>query len=86
MSDISAKELELLEHSLGLGRKVGAKISYRNYFCTSKSGKDYEIIKELIERGLMEEGKTPESCAGMTFFHVTDLGKKAIGYPFTELE
>ena len=52
---LNERELHLLEHTLGVGRHIDfEKWGYRNYFCGSGDGKDYQAFKAMENRGLVE--------------------------------
>lgn len=74
------QERHIIEHSLGLSHD--RKRSYRNHFATDERGGDYKTIAGLCNRGLMEKGR--QISGGMYYFHVTEAGKKSLGYKFKE--
>ncbi len=80
----STQELEKLK-TLDLFSGIGAyslglkssKKPYRNHFAASPGHSDMPLIESLIAAGAMIAGRTERS--GMTFYHVTDAGCRAVG-------
>lgn len=72
------EEREMMEHALGIQVKCGQKTKggYRNYFAAGP-GRDTEIWNGLVEKGLAVKG---QSRWGDDYFHVTDAGKKEVGF------
>ena len=71
---MTAKQLEILQHSLGLD-KYGQGEMYRNHFCAG--GEDEVICRELVALGYMVQHRTTEM---LPYFNcsVTDAGKEAV--------
>jgi hypothetical protein len=90
--DIRLSQLQILKHTVGLNRRDADKIlrryhrktkyrepweeAHRNYFASSGEGRDYEIIQELCELGLMEYHYTQFD---LEYYIVTTLGKQLCG-------
>lgn len=71
-TEISAEELHVLRHSLGVGEN-GKNRSYRNrYVCDPEP-----LIDGLVVKGLMtDHGAYPSLYGGMHAYTVTDAGIK----------
>jgi len=68
----SEKEREVLHHATGWN---SGQALFRNHFCTSPEGDDWETIQALCVRGLMRIGRKPSALSGGdTIFVVTDAG------------
>lgn len=70
----TARELEILRHSLGLDDGWRGR-AWRNHFVAG--GGDETVCRELVARGLMVEGRRSELTGGDPVFFVTELGKVA---------
>ncbi len=68
------KERHIIKHSLGL---TTAKDSYRNYFNPGEDSDDFKCCENLYKNGLMI--KRSLTWAPGYLYHVTELGKQAIG-------
>jgi len=77
MGDITAAERKIMAHSLGM--KDGNKRPYRNYFCAEDGHTDMPLIRSLIAKGMMFEGRGG-------FYHVTDAGCALLGTTREEAE
>lgn len=71
---MTLKQLEILQHSLGLDQ-YGLGAMYRNHFCAG--GDDEQTCRELIALGYMRQHLTTE---WLPYFNcsVTDAGKEAV--------
>jgi hypothetical protein len=68
----SVKEREVLRHATGWN---SAQPQFRNHYCTSPGGDDWETIQALCARGMMRIGRKPSALSGGdTIFVVTDAG------------
>lgn len=77
MADLTPRERDLLEHTVGFRSKSPG---FRNHFCTGPDTDDWDDIQELCRRGLMRLTKPPTDwLGGMSVFAVTPAGKEAIG-------
>ncbi len=74
MKGLTPRQLEILQHSLGVDQ-YGHGRMYRNHFCAG--GGDVDICRSLVELGYMREHRTTElfpdyNCS------VTEAGKEAV--------
>jgi hypothetical protein len=74
MESLNSRQLEILQHTLGLN-EYGQGAMYRNHFCAG--GGDENTCRELIALGYMQQHRTTE---WLPYFNcsVTDEGKKAV--------
>jgi hypothetical protein len=80
---LSAKEIDILKHSLGLSK---SKKPYRNYFATDIENSEYQpIIDNLVFEKIMKLGHTSEH---LNYYWVTDKGRRILadvtGFDTTE--
>ena len=75
MDNLTKEEKHILWHSLtGSTSKV-----YRNYYATSTTDIRYNLVRGLVDRGFMIEGrKMTEWSGSMEYYHVTVNGMAAI--------
>lgn len=73
---LSTEQLDILRHSLGLGRGSRA---YRNHFVTGPGSADYDHCEALVVAGLMVKRAGHPLTGGDPVYHVTDAGKAVIG-------
>ena len=74
MNPLTTKQLQILQHALGLDQ-YGQGTMYRNHFCAG--GKDEDRCRELVAMGYMQQHQTTEvlpyyNCS------VTEAGKQAV--------
>ncbi len=69
---LSKKQIDILKHSLGLGRK---KKPYRNYFLAEEGHSDWNDLQDLVKQGAMISKTAPSWTTG-TYFFVTPEGAK----------
>lgn len=67
------RQSEILRHALMGGTR---KRVYRAYFAVTPDTADFRACYALAKRGMMKQGATRD---GLTFFHVTAGGAKAVG-------
>lgn len=74
MSDLTPKQLDILQHSLGLD-EYGRGNMYRNHFCAGAD--DEPVCRELIALGYMQQHSTTK---WLPYFNcsVTESGKEAL--------
>lgn len=71
MAELTEKERDILDHSLGGPKR------YRNYFAADPCYEgDHLVIHGLVQRGLMVAGR--EIPGGLRYYHVTPAGKEAL--------
>ena len=74
--------LSILQHALGRDghgrRKNGASDDYRNHFCTSPPGEDWDRCIEAVALGLMTKHDPREISGWDSVFTVTAAGKAYI--------
>jgi hypothetical protein len=73
---MDAKQLHILQHSLGLN-EYGRGTMYRDHFVTGEGSIDHPTCLELTELGFMTRRKNVEMCGGDDVFRVTSAGKHA---------
>ncbi len=77
--ELTQEQRDIIKHSLGIDGVQRSKKAYRNrYYDQSMSPK----MVALCELGAMERGDT--GTGGMSYFHVTEAGAKAIGAKLPE--
>lgn len=79
---LTPEQLDLMQHTLGLNQyglnNFKEKKSTRNYFVFSGGPcRELDVIKSLVELGLMVEGDFKSWVDG-TWFYVTDEGKERV--------
>lgn len=74
---MDAKQLHILQHSLGLD-EYGRGTFYRNRFVTGVGSKDHADCMALHEQGFMTRVANVEMFGGDDYFTVTELGKLAV--------
>ena len=74
MPDLTAKQLELMQHALGYFRE--SPPGWRNHFCATAGSPDDLAWRGLCDLGLAEAGR-PINDGGMNVYHVTEAGKAA---------
>lgn len=74
---MDAKQLHILQHSLGLDQ-YGRGTFYRNHFVTGEGSKDHADCMALVDLGFMKVRKDHPLSGGSDVFHVTDAGKAAV--------
>jgi hypothetical protein len=76
--------LEILQHALGRNefgqRKRGLTEDYRNHFCTSEGGADWNICEEAVRAGLMTKHAPSAISGGDWIFCVTPNGKAHVDH------
>lgn len=73
---MDAKQLHILQHSLGLD-EYGRGTFYRNRFVTGVGSKDHLDCMALHEQGFMTRVANVEMFGGGDYFTVTEAGKLA---------
>jgi len=73
---MTPKQLEILQHSLGLD-EYGRGTMHRNCFVTGEGSKDHAACLALVENGFMHRRANVALFAGDDIFTVTEAGKKA---------
>lgn len=73
---MDAKQLHILQHSLGLD-EYGRGTFYRNRFVTGVGSKDHADCMALYEQGFMTRVANVEMFGGDDIFTVTEAGKLA---------
>ncbi|TDX72629.1 hypothetical protein EDE05_12850 [Neorhizobium sp. R1-B] len=73
---MDAKQLHILQHSLGLDQ-YGRGTFYRNRFVTGEGSIDHPICMELVALGYMKRFQAVELFGGSDAFTVTEEGKRA---------
>jgi hypothetical protein len=74
---LSDKQLEILQHALGLDQ-YGRGSEYRNRFVTGPGSADFDRCRELVGRGFMEDHGTHALYGGSHLFAVTDTGRRYV--------
>lgn len=74
---LSAEELDVLQHSLGLDRHGRGEQS-RNYFVTDFECSVGRLCASLVDRGLMRDAGPHRLMGGMHYLTVTDEGRKRV--------
>lgn len=70
---MNSKQLELLEHTLGVRRESDRRrAGWRNHFATEARCDHWADIQALVAEGLMVRGT--DSLSGLTYFHATRAG------------
>ena len=76
--------LDILQHALGRDefgqRRRAATEDYRNHFCTSEGGSDWELCEEAVRAGLMTKHPPSAISGGDWIFVVTPNGKAHVDY------
>lgn len=73
---MDAKQLHILQHSLGLD-EFGRGTMYRSHFVTGEGSVDHPICMQLVALGFMSRRANVQMFGGSDIFHVNDEGKKA---------
>jgi hypothetical protein len=73
LNSISASQLHILQHSLGLDR-YGEGRQFRNHFCTGPGCTDYEDCMAMVDYGLMRLCDHRVIYGGDSAFQVTHGG------------
>lgn len=73
---MDAKQLHILQHSLGLDQ-YGRGTMYRSHFVTGEGSKDHADCMALVEAGYMGVRKGHPLAGGDDGFWVTEVGKHA---------
>ncbi|PND22892.1 hypothetical protein CN934_03560 [Ensifer sp. MMN_5] len=74
---MDAKQLYILQHSLGLDQ-YGRGEPYRNHFVTGEGSKDHADCMALVDLGLMTVRSGSALSGGDDIFRVTDAGRAAV--------
>lgn len=76
--EVNEADMDSLRHMLGAvpGRYPKHKWGWRNHYCASNAGEDYDSMQRLVAAGLAVEGCAQSSS---TFYHATEAGCKAVG-------
>ncbi|WP_037437843.1 hypothetical protein [Sinorhizobium fredii] len=74
---MDAKQLRILQHSLGLDQ-YGRGTFYRNHFVTGEGSKDHADCMALVAVGFMTVRSGSALSGGDDIFHVTDSGRTAV--------
>ncbi|KQV43258.1 MULTISPECIES: hypothetical protein [unclassified Rhizobium] len=74
---MDAKQLHILQHSLGLD-EYGRGTFYRNHFVTGEGSKDHADCMALVDAGYMSVRLDHPLSGGDDVFRVTDAGKAAV--------
>jgi len=78
MPTIRADDKASLQHMTGSdSRYPKADWGYRNYFCSCKTGENFESMKRLESAGFVMQGS---SSVNSIYFHATELGLKELGF------
>lgn len=72
MKTMTAEQLHILQHSLGVDQHGQGKM-YRNHYVG-----DGTKCRSLVELGFMIERPASEMTGGDPLFHVTEAGKQAV--------
>jgi hypothetical protein len=80
MFDVTARELELLQHALGVRLRNGTwSEPYRNNFVASNAGSDFQQWEQLVAKGLAcSVPYALNEVDPCTLFRVTDLGLEVV--------
>jgi len=73
-ADAAARQLHILQHSLGVDQ-YGRGSQYRSHFVTGAESDDHADCMALFEAGLMRRRANVEMYGGMDAFFVTDEGR-----------
>lgn len=73
---MDAKQLHILQHSLGLD-EYGRGTMYRSHFVTGEGSKDHADCMALVGAGYMGVRKNHPLAGGDDGFWVTEAGKRA---------
>lgn len=76
MADLTANQLAVLRHSLGLDPSGKGSI-YRNHFVTGPGGQDHDDCEALVALGYMTRHDGSPLSGGDPIFVVTLEGKAA---------
>lgn len=77
-------DIDNIRHMTGSDSRYTRKQwGFRNHFCASKSGGDYESMIRLEKSGYVVRGREQEESI---FFHATEKGLKAIGFTKKQIE
>lgn len=79
---IRVEHLKILWHSLGMEKRNYRRRlvwwldndQHRNHFATYQKGNDFNLIEDLVARGLMAINPGVALSDGLAFYHVTDPG------------
>ena len=74
---ISAEQLHILQHALGIDR-YGQGNPFRNHFVTGTGSLDWPQCNELVQRRLMSVRRNHPLSGGDDCFWVTDAGKQYV--------
>lgn len=74
---MDAKQLHILQHSLGLDQ-YGRGTFYRNHFVTGEGSKDHADCMALVGLGFMTVRSGNQLSGGDDVFRVTDVGRDAV--------
>lgn len=74
---MDAKQLHILQHSLGLDQ-YGRGTMYRSHFVTGEGSMDHADCMALVEAGYMGVRKNHPLAGGDDGFWVTEAGKVAV--------
>lgn len=78
LSGITVVDMDNLRHMLGAdSRYKKSQWGFRNHYCSSLSGNDYESMIRMEKQGLVKRGIQQENSI---FFHAKEEGCKAIGF------
>jgi hypothetical protein len=69
-------DLSILQHSLGVDQ-FGQGRQYRNHYCSGAGSTGWDILVEMVERGLMTR-RDDGPWGGDSMFYVTDAGRKYV--------
>ena len=72
---LSDLEIDLLKHTLGCHSNIPG---YRNTYCTEMGTYPYDLLCEMVAKGLMTYGRKINDGRDM-YFHATRKGALAIG-------
>ena len=75
--NVNAKQLHILQHSLGL-TSLGKGKEYRNHFVTGVGSDDFGACCELEAAGYMRDYGAQATMRGDHLFAVTDVGKEVV--------
>lgn len=74
---MDAKQLHILQHSLGLD-EYGRGNPYRNHFVTGEGSKDHADCVALVDLGFMTRRSGSALSGGDDVFTVTEAGRAAV--------
>jgi len=76
-SALSAEQLKILQHALGMDEYGRSGRGERNHFVTGPGSTDFASCVQLVDQGYMTRRSGSALYGGDDIFHATDVGRLA---------